>query len=885
MDCGFVDCIRSCAIARIISLKPQQETRKKKVCLSYAKDAVATAFAVFCALNVEIAQAQTAAKTAAPVAAPNAAPAAAPTAAATRLKPASPTAARPPRKPLLRAARSAPRSTEATPSPAATADLAGPKVVKILIKGNKKIESDAVLAKLVNKVGQAFTAERARQDIDQLFKTGFFYDVKVDRSPAEGGLLLTYELVEKPSITEISVVGNNEIESDEVNTASGVKAYEVLNMGKIRDAVEKIQKLYEDKGYFLARVAPKIEPAGKDGRGDDAVKLVFEIQENDKVKVKRITILGNKQIGDGKIKSLLQTQEGGFFSFVSSSGSYKQDAFDRDVQIVNYLYFNEGYVQIKVDRPQVYVTPDKKGIYITIRVEEGDRFKVGSVSFAGDLLFPRTELEEATEIDGRQWYEHETLLKDIRTVQAKYGDLGYAYANVIPRTRIREKDKEVDLTFEIDKGNKVYFGRINVVGNSKTRDKVVRRELMIREGELYNETRKRESMDNVTRLGYFDDVKFNSSTPNDNQDLMNLDIVVKERNTGSIQVGAGYSTYSQFIFNGQVNQANLMGRGQRLGISIDLSSNQSLFNLNFTEPYFLDSEWSVGFDAYQSKRTTTEYEETKKGGAVRVGYPITRFLRTFLRYKLEQSEINLVEKVGDKDLFPVPTASDPNPQGNPNGWTSSSTLTIEYDKRNDRYSPTKGVYGSSSLEYAGLGGDQRFTKGVFTGRLYEKLFWDIVFRNNLTYGFIRSNEPDRDPPYNELFLLGGANSLRGYNWFSIAKRRRSKKVYDDSLAALGPERAEMRALRPFGGTQQLFYQAEFEFPLITEAGIKGVVFYDIGNADDVLAASEFRSDVGFGFRWFSPIGPLRFEWGFPLERKTEFEEPAMVFQFAIGSPF
>jgi outer membrane protein insertion porin family len=198
------------------------------------------------------------------------------------------------------------------------------------------------------------------------------------------------------------------------------------------------------------------------------------------------------------------------FSFISSSGSYKQDAFDRDVQLINYLYFNEGYVQIKVDRPQVYVTPDKKGIYITIRVEEGERYKVGSIDFAGDLLFPRSELEEATEIDGTGWYQHETLLKDIRTIQAKYGDLGYAYANIIPRTRPRDKDRELDITFEIDKGNKVYFGRISVVGNSKTRDKVVRRELLVQEGELYNETRKRESLDNVKRLGFFDEVNFNS---------------------------------------------------------------------------------------------------------------------------------------------------------------------------------------------------------------------------------------------------------------------------------------------------------------------------------------------------------------------------------------
>lgn len=768
-------------------------------------------------------------------------------------------------------------------------EVNGPTVQKIVVKGNKKIEADAVIAKLATKQGEPFSSEKARQDLDLLFKTGFFYNVKIERDPVEGGIQLTYSVVEKPAVVEILFTGNSEIDSAELTTTSAMKPYEILNNGKIRDAVDKIQKLYEDKGFFLARITPKIEPAGKDGLGEQAVKLTFEIQENAKVKVKRITILGNKHIPDGKIKGLLQTQEGGFFSFISSAGSYKQDAFDRDVQLINYLYFNEGYVQIKVDRPQVYVTPDKKGIYITICVEEGDRFKVGTVDFAGDLLFPRAELDEAVEIDTAGWYSHETLLKDIRTLQAKYGDLGYAYANVIPRTRTREKDHEVDLTFEIDKGNKVYFGKINVVGNSKTRDKVVRRELLVQEGELYNETRRRESLENVKRLGYFDDVSFNASTPNESQDLMNIDIVVKERNTGSIQVGAGYSTYSQFIFNGQVNQINLLGKGQRLGISIDLSSNQSLFNLNFTEPYFLDTDWSLGVDAYQSKRTTQEYEETKKGGALRVGYPITRFFRTFLRYKLESSEIGLDPLYGDYDLFPVPnpaTPNIPNPQGNPNGLTSSATLTLEYDKRNDRYTPTNGVYASTSLEYAGLGGDHNFTKGLVTGRFYKKVLWDIVFRNNFTYGFIRSNDPNREPPFNELFLLGGANSLRGFNWFSVAKRKFSPTVKSKLIAGgVDAATAQIRANRPFGGTEEIFYQGEFEFPLIQEAGIKGVLFYDIGQANDYISASEFRSDIGFGFRWFSPIGPLRFEWGFPLERRPELEEPAVVFQFAIGAPF
>jgi len=422
----------------------------------------------------------------------------------------------------------------------ATADGAsGVTIGKITVKGNKKIETDAINARLISKQGDEFSFAKLRQDVDAVFKAGYFYDVKVDRTLNGAFADLTYIVTEKPSLAEIRYEGNHEIEADDVKEAAALKAFEILNMNKVREATEKIQKLYEDKGYFLAKITPRVE----DVVAGESVRLVFDIQENEKVKVKRITFLGNRYLGDGRLKSVMATQEGGFFSFVSGSGAYKQDAFDRDIQVINYAYFNEGYVQVKVDRPQVYVTPDKKGIYITMRIEEGERFKIGTVDFSGDLLFERDELFKATEINGSGWYVHETLLKDLRTLQAKYGDLGYAYANIIPRTRVREKDREVDITFEIDKGNKVYFGRISTVGNSRTRDKVIRRELTIREGELYNETRKRESFDNVKRLGYFEDLNFNSKTPAENPDLMDIDIVVKERNTGTIQVGAGYSTY------------------------------------------------------------------------------------------------------------------------------------------------------------------------------------------------------------------------------------------------------------------------------------------------------------------------------------------------------
>ncbi len=790
-------------------------------------------------------------------------------------------------------------SQTSTQAAAAVPVAENSKVLKVIIKGNKRIETDAITTRLVSKIDEPLDREHIRQDLDALFKTGFFYDVQVNSEPVAGGVDLIYTVVEKPSVTEIVYTGNHELDNDELKEATGLKTYEILDMSKVRQAVEKIQKLYEDKGYFLARVTTKVTSIVE----GDTVKLTFDVQENEKVKVKRITFLGNKSLSDQKLKGSMQTQEGGFFSFISGSGAYKQDTFDRDVQVLNYLYFNEGYVQAKVSRPQVSVTPDKKGIYITIRVDEGERFHVGTIDFSGDLLFDRDELFNSVDTKNGNWYNHETLLKDLRTLQAKYGDLGYAYANPIPRTRIREKDREIDVTFEIDKGNKVYFNRINVVGNTKTRDKVVRRELTIHEGELYNETRKRESLEAVKRLGYFEEVNFNSSIPKgSNDDLMDIDIVVKERNTGQIQVGAGYSTYSGVIFNGSVNQINLLGKGQKLGLSVEISKVQKMYNLNFTEPYFLDTKWSTGIDVYRSVRETLEYTETKTGAAVRIGHPIAPYLSGFFRYKYDITSIALPDPTSQyyaPELYPPSTA---------NGTTSSGTVSLEYDRRDDRFAPSKGIFATTSVEYAGLGAEKDYTKGFASFRYYKKIFWGLTFRNNLTYGIISPHIASQDVPFNELFLLGGANTLRGYNWYRVGKRKKSETIKDRELCtdaggtftasgvqgggscsvaqASSPTQvaqAVQDSNQPYGGRQELYYNTEIEFPLISEAGIKGVVFYDIGEADDGVNLRDLQADYGFGFRWFSPIGPLRFEWGFPLNKVPG--DSDVNFQFAIGTPF
>lgn len=752
--------------------------------------------------------------------------------------------------------------------------LAQETIQEIEIQGQNKIEESAIRSKIQSKTGEKVDRLRVREDIKSLFDTGYFYNVVVNKKISQGKATLTFTVFEKPTISEIKFKGNSEIEEEEMSSAIGLKPYEILDMAKVNAAVAKIEKLYIEKGFFLARIKPQVSLNSSESKDKgNTASLTFQVTENEKVKVAKIRFLGNRQMASNKLKSVMQTQEGGFFSFMSGSGSYKQDVFDRDIQLLYYLvYYNEGFIQAKIDRPQVYVTPDKRSVYITIRVDEGEKFNVGEVTFTGDILFSDSELYDEIKIKSNNLFVYSVLQEDLSTLQAKYGDLGYAYANIIPRTRAREKDKLVDITFEIDKGNKVYLGRINMVGNSKTRDKVLRREIKIHEGELYNETRRRESLNNIKRLGFFEDVTFNTKTPTGRPDIMDIDVVVKERNTGTIQLGAGYSNFGGFLLNGQVNQINLFGRGQKLGLSIDYSSRQQVFDLNFTEPYFMDTEWLVGGNLYVRRRELSDYDEDKKGIGLQIGHPLAPYLSGSLGYKIDETVLDL-KADADDELFPVETA---------NGITSAVTGSLSYDKRDDRFAPTDGMYDSLSLEYAGVGGDLEYTKGLASVRYYKKIFWDVVWRNNLNYGFITAGPSNKEVPFNQLFLLGGANSLRGFDWYSIGKKKRSNQL---AAQLIGNPDANELSQRPFGGTQQLYYNLEFQFPLIAEAKVMGVVFYDIGYADDSFSLDEFRSNWGFGFRWFSPIGPLRFEFGLPFDRQAIYSERAVNFQFAIGSPF
>lgn len=753
-------------------------------------------------------------------------------------------------------------------------------ISEIEVLGLKKIEKDAVLAKIVSKVGAGYDAQNVKQDIQNLFAMTYFVQVEVLKETTANGLKLIYKIVEKPVVAEIAFEGQSELKTEDLETQSGLKTFEVVNNSKIQSAVEKLLKFYEEKGYYLVKIEPVIEDLTK----GETVRVKFVITENDKVKVKKITFIGNKQLKDNQLKDRLFTKEAGFFSGMSSSGSFKQEAFDQDIQVLKYIYWNQGFLQVKIDRPLVTVTPDKKSIYITYHIEEGEQYYVGEVDFSGDLLFPKSELFDAVKIKDNGIFSVEIMRKDITDLQAKYGDLGYAFANVIPRYNFRDTDRKVDLVFEFEKGNKVYFGDITVTGNSKTRDKVVRRELKIEEGELYNETRKRLSQENIQRLGFFEEVNFKTSTPPEKPDQLNIEVVVKERNTGQIQLTAAYGNTQGFSLGGSVQQNNFRGLGQSLEARIDASKNRQDYKLGLTDPYFLDTKWSSGFDLfYLENKQRVNYDIRKSGGNLRFGHPVYGdYTRAYLRYRLDKTDLFDNENT-DPLIFPLDTAR---------GVTSAIQATIEFDNRNDRFEPSKGFYTDFSYERTGFGGDLKYQEFSTRFKFFHNLFWDVVWRNNLSYSNIQPLEKGGTVPFSETYQLGGPYTLRGFGSSGVGKRIFSQLRYDQILNPASPfyrpgisndDRLKAANLI-VGGTKQLLFQTELQFPLIKEAGLSGVAFYDIGQAEDDIVSTKFLSDVGIGFRWKSPLGILRFEWGWPIQT-DEFNSDSVNFEFSIGPPF
>jgi outer membrane protein insertion porin family len=784
---------------------------------------------------------------------------------------------------------------ETPPEAGAGAGAAAPslKVAKLQFRGNRKVEDDAIKVNLKTQAGVTLTQEMLREDVRAIWKMGYFDDVQVEVSDTPAGAVVAFILREKPSIDKIYVAGNDEVSLSKINEVLDIKKDQILDLAKIKKNVEKIKDLYVEKGFYMAEVSYELKR-----QAASTVDVWFRVRENAKVEVRRVNFVGNRAITDAELRDVIVTREGSLLSIVSSAGTYREDVFQRDLLLIQAHYWDRGYVQVKVANPLVELSPDKQSMYITISIDEGPQYRLGKVDVGGDLLAPKEFFLGRVSVKPGEIFNRSKLSDDLQKLTDWYKDKGYAYVNATPTTPVNEKTRTVDVIFEIQKGDLVTFERINIRGNTKTRDKVIRREMRVIEGDIYNQSLLDYSKRRVTALGFFEKVDV-STKRGTTDDKMEVNVEVSERPTGTFQIGAGFSSVENFIAQAQISQNNLLGRGTLLTLQAQLSSLRQLFLLQYQDLYFLDTNWTFGFNLFRQDRFLYSFVRSSKGFSLTWGYLLAEDLRLLLTYTLEDVGVSTTgfrSILGTTAVAPVPLGSIANLLRS--GVTSAGRALISYDSRNDRLFPSRGWYNTISAEIADPAvtlSENTFTRYEGATRFFYPLWGPFVFRMKLEGDLIASRDP-RGVPIFERYFTGGIYSIRGFSPLSLGPVIRAPT-----------DQTPDSPLRNFlvGGNVQAMANAEIEFPLFEKVGIRGVVFTDAGNAfnledqyckikpSNVDISKDpcakpwdiraYRASWGFGFRWFSPIGPLRFEWGIPF-RTLPGEQP-IVFEFTIGNFF
>jgi outer membrane protein insertion porin family len=725
------------------------------------------------------------------------------------------------------------------------------RITRISVRGNNRIEDDAIKSQIMAKEGDLFSIKTLREDIKSIYNMGYFEDVNIDRIDSPEGKEIVFIVSEKPSVKRIEIHGNRSIKKEDIEEVTDIKVHTILDFTRIENNVKNILRLYKDKEYWSAEVDYRVYYL----KTNEAI-LDFIITENKKAKIEEIVFVGNRAFSNGELRDVIKTNKEGFFSWLTGSGVLKENVLEQDMDKLSSFYRNNGYIDIKIGKPEII--HDLNRLNITIPVNEGKEFKIGKIDIQGEeILEKEALLKDLNTISGKI-FNRKLLREDIAKITDKYTELGYAFTDVVPLTSIDRDTQLVDLTFSIRKGNKVYFERVDITGNDRTRDKVIRRELKILEGDLFNKKKLSRSYQRVYRLGYFEGIDFKTQRGSAD-DRLKLHIKVKERPTGTLSFGVGYSSVDKIIGMINLSQSNLFGKGQKLSVAARMGGKSQYYNLGFTEPWFFDTPISAGFDIYNVKREYTDYDKKAKGGDVRFGFPITEdYTRLYLTYKHEEVEIDNIEDDAAEIIKEQEGSS----------ITNSITNVLIRDSRDSVIFPTKGSKNSISLEYAGgfLGGTNYFTKVVGSTTWYFPIFWDTVFMSRAIIGYAQGNK-GRELPIFERFYLGGMNTVRGFETYSIGPK--------------DPDSGDI-----IGGNKELIFNIEYIFPLLKEAGVKGVIFFDAGNAfddDDDYSLDQLRTSVGLGVRWYSPMGPLRLEWGYNIDPKPD--EDHSNWDFSIGTMF
>jgi len=726
------------------------------------------------------------------------------------------------------------------------------KVAEVLIKGNKRIESDAIKRIIKTAPGDIMLAKSLSEDLKSVYAMGYFDDIRIEAEEGADGKVIIFRVKEKPTIRRVRLKGNKKIKDEDIKEAINIRTGSILNVNRIQDSIRLIETLYQEKNYHNVSVAFNIEQ-----RDHNQADLEFVITEGEKVRIKEIIFEGNSAYTDKKLKKMMETDEKGFFSWLTSSGDLSMDNLRQDTARISAFYHNSGYIQAKVGDPIVEFKDD--WIYITLKIVEGPRFKVGKVDITGDLIFPREILLGKVRVSQETFFNREVIRNDVLVLTDFYADEGYAYADVTPRIDKDLANMKVNISYHVNKNKQVYFESIIISGNTKTRDKVIRRELKVYEQELYNGRGLKRGVRNLYRLDYFEDVKVNT-LKGSADDKMVLKVEVTEKATGAFTFGGGYSSVEDVFFMVSISQRNLFGKGQTLELKTELGGRTTKLNLGFTEPWLFDIPLSAGFDIFKWDTDYDTYKKNAFGGGLRFSYPVFDFTRAYLTYDYENADIENVAVDAPDSILEL--------EGNT--LTSSVTTSLRYDSRDRVFNASQGADHRLTIKYGGLGGDIGFTKFVGKSGYYKPLYKDLVGFVHGEAGYVLEHSGKILPDW-ERFYLGGMNSLRGYNWHDISLTEINKNGFETQV----------------GGYKYVQLNLELKHPLLKDQGLYGVVFYDTGNVygeDEDVDLSTLRKTTGFGFRWYSPMGPIRLEYGYILDPE-EGDPSGGRWEFTMGGAF
>ena len=771
---------------------------------------------------------------------------------------------------------------------------------EVKITGNSRVEDDGIRLHLKSRAGEPFNSATVEQDVKAIYRMGFFDDVQAELSP-DG--VLTYAVKEKPYVRELKIQGASQVSREKVETALGISPRTILDRSKVAEGVEKVRKLYNEQGYVNATVdySVNVEP-------NNQAVVTLDIVEGGRLLIKKIAFEGNKAFSDSELKGQIATKEEWIFSFITHRGVLDRDMLTNDVAILSNFYNDNGYVDHKIDDPVILRARD--GLEVVFRIQEGAQYRVGKVEIGGELIEDGKQLLKSVKLTTGQIFRGSRLREDVTTLTDMYSNKGFAFVQVDPVTNVNSTQKTVDIALVITKGPPVYFNRVLVAGNTKTRDKVVRRELLANEQELFSGNKITQSRNALQRTGYFEDVQV-TTKKTDQPDTVDVLVDVKEGPTGTFQIGAGYSSGDGVLFNANVGEKNFMGRGQGLNGSFSIGTKRQDFILSANDPYFRDTRTSLGVEAYNTKRDYIDFNERKIGFGVNTSYPMQYFRMPFFGADAPDTPGSDVlagnapmtmwdymrggvsydltrEKIGGVDASSAPD-SIKSEEGT--SLTSAVTPGITYDSRDHFFAPTEGTKSAFSVKLAGLGGDTRFIKSDLSARWHYPLLKDpnwggayvLALGGSLGYGIglSKNNNGQTDLPLFERYFLGGINSIRGFTERSIGPRVPSGCVTDNTT---DPPTKTCNGTDVVGGDKAVVMNTELLFPIMEQYGVRGVAFFDIGDAfggSQKFSFNDMRRSVGAGVRWMSPFGPLRVELGFPLHKLPHDE--TSVLGFSLGS--